>query len=120
MHVRKKDDDSDDDDDDDSDQGSEDASASNKDNRPASQEDVQLDLLVEKDEEELGEAEKALDQVRQELAAAQARTKEALHAVARLKKRLHDREHIVSISRHDRTAWNRPHTLHRPTRDKRH
>ena len=57
---------------------------------------MQLDLLVEKDEEELGEAEKALDEAHQELAAAQARTKEALRAVARLKKRLHDqRAHCV-------------------------
>jgi hypothetical protein len=103
VHVRKKDDDSDDG----SDDGNDEDSVSNSDQGPTSQEEVQLDLLVEKDEEELGEAEKALNDVRRELAAAQAKTAEAIHAVARLKKRLQDREHIASISRQDRTAWNR-------------
>ena len=102
VHVRNNDND-----DNGSEEEGDEDSISNNEKGPVLQSEVQLDLLVEKDEEELGEAEKLLDEVRRELAAAQARTAEAMYTVARLKKRLQDREHIACISRQDRTAWNR-------------
>ena len=71
------------------------------------QDTAQLQVLVEKDEEELGEAEFAYVETQKELNEAKVRTQEALAQVERLKKRLQDREHIVEITSNDRTAWNR-------------
>ena len=103
----KKDDRESGDESDDSNMPSESDEHSSETDNPIGQEQLQLGLLVEKDEEELGEAEQALKEVQRELAAAQERTAEAIRAVARLKKRLQDREHIAVISTQDRTAWNR-------------